>query len=179
MTLGQFTGSQLLVPQLECATKETALLELSKRLADADHVDNADAFLRAVLDYDALAPAVFDGVAVALARGTFGSSVGVNVEIASVADAPKVTALFGEVGGIVIVTCAQGLVERVEEIVFSYEDLNVSKIGETTNGTFRVKVADNVAAERAGAVIECSVSDLRSVYSTALETKLAPEEVVA
>jgi len=119
------------------------------------------------------------GIAVALARGAFTRSVGVNVEIASAADAAQVTALFGEVGGIVIVTCAQGLVERVEEIVFSYEDLNVSKIGETTNGTFRVKVADDVAAERAGAVIECSVSDLRSVYSTALETKLAPEEVVA
>ena len=69
MTLGQFTESKLLVPQLECATKETALVELSKRLADAGRVDNADAFLSAVLDHDTLAPAVFEGVAIALARG--------------------------------------------------------------------------------------------------------------
>ena len=119
------------------------------------------------------------GVAVALARGTFTKSVGVNVEIASATEATQVTALFGEVGGVVIVTCSQELVERIEEIVFSFEDLNVAKIGETTNGTFRVKVADDVATERAGAVIECSVHDLRSVYSTALEEKLAPEEVMA
>lgn len=69
MTLGQFTESKLLVPRIDCATKETALLELSKRLAEAGRVDNADAFLSAVLDHDALAPAVFEGVAIALARG--------------------------------------------------------------------------------------------------------------
>ena len=69
MTLGQFTESKLLVPQLEASTKETALVELSKRLADAGRVDNADAFLSAVLDHDALAPAVFEEIAIALARG--------------------------------------------------------------------------------------------------------------
>ena len=69
MTLGDFTEPSLLVPQLECATKETAIAELSKRLASAGRVDSADAFLRAVLDHDTIAPAVFDGVAIALARG--------------------------------------------------------------------------------------------------------------
>jgi mannitol/fructose-specific phosphotransferase system IIA component (Ntr-type) len=69
MTLGQFTEPKLLIPQLECATKETALAELSKRLTGAGRVDNADVFLSAVLEHDALAPAVFERVAVALARG--------------------------------------------------------------------------------------------------------------
>ena len=31
MTLGQFTESKLLVPQLECATKEAALVELGMK----------------------------------------------------------------------------------------------------------------------------------------------------
>jgi mannitol/fructose-specific phosphotransferase system IIA component (Ntr-type) len=100
MTLGRFTESKLLVPRLECATRETALVELSKRLASAGRVDSADTFLSAVLAHDALAPAVFEGIAVALARGQSAKELSFALGLSSraicwsVSGAPAVGAVF-------------------------------------------------------------------------------------
>lgn len=69
MTLAQFTELKLLVPRLLSTERESAITELSKRLEMAERIENAEAFANAVLEFEALASAVFDGVAFALARG--------------------------------------------------------------------------------------------------------------
>src|SRR5262245_23327592 len=100
MTLGQFTETKLLVPHLEFATKATALVELSKRLAAAGRVESADAFLSTVLDHDMRAPAVFEAVAIALARGqlvkelSFALGLSAHAIRWDVAGAPAINAVF-------------------------------------------------------------------------------------
>jgi mannitol/fructose-specific phosphotransferase system IIA component (Ntr-type) len=69
MTLAQFTEPKLLVPRLLSTHRESAIIELSKRLESAKRIENADSFVGAVLEHEALASAMFDGVAFALARG--------------------------------------------------------------------------------------------------------------
>lgn len=69
MNLAQFTEAKLLVPRLLSIHREGAIIELSKRLESAGRIGNADSFVDAVLEHEALASALFDGVAFALARG--------------------------------------------------------------------------------------------------------------
>lgn len=69
MNLAQFTEPKLLVPRLLSTHRESAIIELSKRLETAERIENADSFFNAVLEHEAVASAMFDGVAFALARG--------------------------------------------------------------------------------------------------------------
>ena len=69
MTLAQFTEPTLLVPCLLSDRCDGTIIELSKRLENTECIANADSFANAVLEHEALASAVFDGVAFPLARG--------------------------------------------------------------------------------------------------------------
>jgi len=69
MTLAQFTEPTLLVPHLLSEQRDAAIAELSQRLENARRIEDASAFANAVMEHEALASAVFDGVAFPLARG--------------------------------------------------------------------------------------------------------------
>ena len=69
MTLADFTEPALLVTELLHERQESAIAELSIRLAHAGRVNNARAYTRAVLDHEALVSTVFDGIGFSLARG--------------------------------------------------------------------------------------------------------------
>jgi len=67
-TLAQFTSPQLLVPCLQGDHRESVIAELSQCLAGAGWLEDAAMFTRSVLEHEAQAPAVFDGVAFPLAH---------------------------------------------------------------------------------------------------------------
>jgi len=69
MTLAQFTEPTLLVPHLLSEQRDAAIVELSQRLGNARRIEDASVFANAVMEHEALASAVFDGVAFPLARG--------------------------------------------------------------------------------------------------------------
>lgn len=69
MTLARFTEAKLLVPRLLSTHRESAIIELSRRLESAGRIENADSFVAAALDHESIASAVFDGVTFPLARG--------------------------------------------------------------------------------------------------------------
>lgn len=69
MTLAQFTEPKLLVPHLLSEQRDPAIAELSQRLENARRIEDASAFANSVMEHEALASAVFDGVAFPLARG--------------------------------------------------------------------------------------------------------------
>jgi mannitol/fructose-specific phosphotransferase system IIA component (Ntr-type) len=68
MNLAQFTEAKLLVPQLVSEWREDVISELSQRLKNVQRIENASAFTHAVLAHEALGSAVFDEVALPLAR---------------------------------------------------------------------------------------------------------------
>jgi mannitol/fructose-specific phosphotransferase system IIA component (Ntr-type) len=71
-TLAQFTAAGLLIPRLAGDHRESVIAELSQRLKLAGRIDDAEAFGRAVMEHEELAPAVFDGVAFPLThKGAF------------------------------------------------------------------------------------------------------------
>lgn len=69
MTLARFTEPKLLVPRLLSTHRESAIIELSRRLESAGRIENADSFVDAALDHECIASAVFDGVTFPHARG--------------------------------------------------------------------------------------------------------------
>ena len=69
MTLAQFTEPKLLVPRMLSTHRESAIIELSRRLEGVGRIENADAFVDAALDHESIASAVVDGVTFPLARG--------------------------------------------------------------------------------------------------------------
>jgi phosphoribosylformylglycinamidine synthase len=118
------------------------------------------------------------GLAVALARATFPHQVGAAVEVIPIADAPGAYSLFSETAATAIVTCSQDAAERVKELVFAYEDLNVSVIGQTAAERLRISLYSGIAIEDQSKVIDVALADLRDAYYEALEFQLA-EEVLA
>lgn len=71
-SLAQYTEPELLVPRLAGDHRESVVAELCRRLQNSGRIDNAEAFSRAVLEHEELAPAIFDGVAFPLAhKGAF------------------------------------------------------------------------------------------------------------
>ncbi len=71
-TLAQYTEAGLLVPHLAGDHRESVIAELCQRLKQAGRIDDAEAFGRAVMEHEELAPAIFDGVAFPLAhKGAF------------------------------------------------------------------------------------------------------------
>jgi phosphoribosylformylglycinamidine (FGAM) synthase-like enzyme len=115
---------------------------------------------------------------VALARATFANSIGATVEIIPTADAPAACALFGE-DAIAMVTCPTTVVEQVREMVFAYQDLNVSVIGTTTNERLLIELSPNIAIENNPSPIDISIAELKAAYSSTLESQLAAEVVTA
>jgi len=71
-TLAQYTASALLIPRLAGDHRESVIAELCQRLKASGRIDDLEAFSRAVMEHDEMAPAVFDGVAFPLAhKGAF------------------------------------------------------------------------------------------------------------
>jgi len=68
-TLAQFTVTSLLVPRLLSDFRDSAITELASHLEKTGRIENARAFTHAVLDHEALVAAIFDEVALPLARG--------------------------------------------------------------------------------------------------------------
>lgn len=70
MTLGQFTEPKLLIPRLLSDRQEGAIHELTKRLEVTERIQNAPAFLEAVLKRESELPTfIGEGVAVPHVRG--------------------------------------------------------------------------------------------------------------
>ena len=114
------------------------------------------------------------GVAVALARAALRNSVGFDVALIPIADAPIVCALFGEIP-LAVVTCSPESAQRVQEIADSFEDLGVAAIGKTIGRDIRISVFPDIANEKQGADIQCTIPEIRGAYSSALESQLSEE----
>jgi fructose PTS system EIIBC or EIIC component len=69
MTLGQFTEPKLLIPRVLSDRQEGVIRELAKRLETSGRIENAPAFLEAVLTRETEMPTFIDGVALPHARG--------------------------------------------------------------------------------------------------------------
>ncbi len=119
------------------------------------------------------------GLAIALARATLSNSIGVSAEIIPTAEAPMMTALFGEIQGAVVVTCAKSAVQRVMDLVHTYGSINAGEIGFTTEGGLQITVFSGIAINGKGEVINVRSPDLRAAYSNTLESQLAAEVVTA
>jgi phosphoribosylformylglycinamidine (FGAM) synthase-like enzyme len=119
------------------------------------------------------------GIAVALARGCFRNSVGVEAEIIPVADAPAACALFGEQANVAVITCSASDQTSVEKVVESFDVLSFERIGRTTEQGFDVRISPKIAAEKGEVRMTCSLDDLRIAWAGALEQQLADEVVTA
>ena len=85
MTLGQFTEPRLLIPHLLSDRQDGAIQELTKRLAATGRIQNAPAFLEAVLKREAELPTfVGEGVAVPHVRGGAVPKLSIAVGLSSV-----------------------------------------------------------------------------------------------
>jgi phosphoribosylformylglycinamidine synthase len=119
------------------------------------------------------------GVAVALARATFAHSIGAHVTLIPIADAPAAYSLFGETAGVAIVTCPDAVVEKLRELAFVYENLNVFVIGKTIGSRLLIELSPHIAIEDTPSPIDVSVAELHAAYSSTLESQLAAEVVTA
>jgi phosphoribosylformylglycinamidine synthase subunit PurL len=118
------------------------------------------------------------GIVTALAQASFRNSIGASIGINPVADAPAILALFGESASQVILTCSPEAKEKIDELVFGYPDLSCWLIGETIADKLHIRVAEGVASDVEGVVIDCAIADLKKPWSAALESALY-EEVTA
>jgi phosphoribosylformylglycinamidine synthase II len=118
------------------------------------------------------------GIVTALAQASFRHSIGATIGINPIADAPAVLALFGELATQVIVTCSPGAKEKLDDTLLGYPDLSCWLIGETIADKLHIRVAEGVASDVDGVVIDCSITDLKKPWAQALESALY-EEVTA
>ena len=118
------------------------------------------------------------GIVTALAQASFAHSVGATVGVIPVADASPALALFGETASQVLLTCSPANREQIENVVFAYPELSCWQIGETIPERLHVTLSEEVASDARGAVIDCSIDELRKPWSAALESALY-EEVTA
>ncbi len=119
------------------------------------------------------------GIAVALARATFGKNVGASVELDNLSFASSTWILFGETAATIILTCPAGKGKDIEALARTFQQLTVTKIGVTVGNTLRIQVRGGECADVEGGLIDSPLSALRSSYSTALEDQLAVEVVTA
>jgi phosphoribosylformylglycinamidine synthase len=115
------------------------------------------------------------GIAVALAQASFRHSVGATVGAIPIADAPVILTLFGETASQVILTCSPSNREEIETLVFAYPELSCWQIGETILDNLHIRLADGVASNAEGTLIDCSITDLRQPWSISLEAALHDE----
>ena len=119
------------------------------------------------------ASAIADGgLAVALAKASIARGIGGVIHLESyTGDAfySHSAALFGEESSQVLVTCSKENVERLQGL--AERDVTVVQLGYTKTGRLEITIGEHT-------VIDSSIEDLRSVWSTALESHLT-EEVTA
>jgi len=111
------------------------------------------------------------GLAVALAEQAFGRGIGLRVDVAS-GGLPSEFALFGEDASRVVIACDPTQLTRIKEVAGKH-GLSADVLGETGSDQIEIKLDGQV-------VISASVSGLRDVYESALESVLrADPELVA
>jgi phosphoribosylformylglycinamidine synthase len=115
------------------------------------------------------------GIVTALAQASFRNSIGATIGINPVADAPAILALFGESASQVILTCSPGAKDKIDELVFGYPELSCWLIGETIADKLHIRVAEGVASDVEGVVIDCPIADLKKSWSVSLESALYEE----
>ena len=108
------------------------------------------------------------GLAVALAQSCFALDIGVHVNLGPLGDANIVSALFSENATEVIISCSPELYGEVCYLLDEDGSFFTLDIGETILERFEVLAEDD-------ALIDVSLSELKEVYSGALESQLVDE----
>jgi phosphoribosylformylglycinamidine synthase len=116
------------------------------------------------------------GIAIALAESAFENSIGADVALIPLAEAPSLLALFTEDASLVMITANESNVEKIQSIVFDqFEDLNCSSIGKTTSGRLKISIPPDISIGESGMVIDCTIDSLRRPWCTSLEATLHDE----
>jgi phosphoribosylformylglycinamidine synthase subunit PurL len=110
------------------------------------------------------------GIAVTLAESGFAKGVGVKVDL-SAQGLPAEFVLFGEDASRVVVSCDRSNLSGIKQVAVKY-GISTDIIGETVPEQLEVKLDG-------GVVVSGSVSELREVFESALETALRTEAVAA
>jgi phosphoribosylformylglycinamidine synthase subunit PurL len=103
------------------------------------------------------------GLAVALAEKAFAKGIGVNANLAS-SGLPAEFLLFGEDASRIVCSCDPATVKRIQQVAEKH-GIFADTIGETVSGPFEISLDGR-------SIISATVSDLRSVYDSALEANL-------
>jgi phosphoribosylformylglycinamidine (FGAM) synthase-like enzyme len=112
------------------------------------------------------------GLAAALAQAGFENSIGAKVTLGALSEAEYVTALFAENATEVLVTCAVEDYGMVCTFLDEAGDIWPLDLGET--------IADRVEIFAGGiSLVDASLGELKSAYSSTLESQLAAEVVTA
>jgi len=110
------------------------------------------------------------GIAVTLGESAFGKGVGAKVDL-SAQGLPAEFVLFGEDASRVVVSCDRSNLTAIQQVAVKY-GISADAIGETIPQRLEIKLDG-------GVVVAASVSELRQVYESALETALRTEAVAA
>jgi len=110
------------------------------------------------------------GVAVTLAESAFAKDVGAKVDLPALG-LPAEFVLFGEDASRVVVSCDRSNLSGIQQVAVKY-GISADVIGETVPERLEIKA-------NGGVVVSTSVSELRQVYESALETALRTEAVAA
>ena len=108
------------------------------------------------------------GLAVALAQSCFALDIGVHVNLGPLGDANIVSALFGENATEVIITCSPEVYGEVCYLLDEDGSFFALDIGETIVERVEIVAEDDV-------LVDVSLSELKDVYSGALESQLVDE----
>jgi phosphoribosylformylglycinamidine synthase len=112
------------------------------------------------------------GLAAALAQAGFEGNIGARITLGALSEAEYVSALFAENATEVLVTCAVEDYGMVCTFLDEAGDIWPLDLGET--------IADRVEIFAAGiSLVDASLADLKSAYSSTLESQLAAEVVTA
>jgi phosphoribosylformylglycinamidine (FGAM) synthase-like enzyme len=112
------------------------------------------------------------GLAVALAQAAFENGIGAKVTLGALSEAEYVAALFAENATEVLVTCAVEDYGMICTFLDEAGDIWPLDLGET--------IADRVEIYAGGiSLVDASLGELKSAYSSTLESQLAAEVVTA
>jgi phosphoribosylformylglycinamidine synthase len=120
------------------------------------------------------------GLAVALAKACFSRQVGVRINLHGTSPEEIVRELFGEDSSLAIVTCSPENIEKLKAVVDEFGFVFPLQLGNTVSSPdvdgdpdFEIWFDHQICA------IQTKVSDLKPVWSDALESQLAGEVVTA
>jgi phosphoribosylformylglycinamidine synthase subunit PurL len=109
------------------------------------------------------------GLAVALAEASFAAGIGARIDMGSVGHGGyPVMNLFGESACTIVMTCARSAVEEVKTVIADAKLGGLTSIGVTAGKSLEILVQGQ-------SEISATISELQSVYRTALESQLAAE----